>query len=342
MKNNTFKSKLFRSIMFTSVSFIHGCSAAATDSRFQQTSQASASQGYTDSIKALADEAISVVDKGMREFNEKTLPHEAKDLRKQIVRLRDILDIFAHNLAHKIDLWDEVRDGLDDGYTVVGDYKDLFDTDSEAVRAVEAGKQPEYKNPKKLKERRKKVLEWKSIYFADNGLSGKIKALFLSTKELNPSNIINSKRYSSFFWGGVDSQPLSAASPAENARRLIDAQAELATREHHDVLDIKDPSTEKNELIFHDHRKRLRTIAKICNVANSLTAETCNSAAVKEIESLVVDLGEIEDLIITGRHLREDGEKKKAENSYDDAQKLFKKLKKRFEGQDMLAALKSL
>jgi hypothetical protein len=342
MLNNKFRTNVLYSIIAVSTVFAQACSTANLESQLQQSKQYLSTQNYTESIKELAAKAKAVVDQGMSEFNENTLPHQAKDLRKQIVRLRDILDIFPHNFAHELELWDDVRDGLDDGYTVVGDYKDLFDTDADAVRDLEDGKLPEYKNEKKLKDRRKKVLNWKETYFAEGGLSEKIRELFQDIRELDNTNITNSKKYSSFFWGGVPVQPLNSASPAQNARRLIDAQASLATQEHPQVLQIKDPSTHENELLFHDHRKRLRTIAKVCNVANSIVAEACNSSAVKEIENLVVDLGEIEDLIITGRHLEEDGEKKKAEKSYEDAQKKFKKLKKKFEDRDMLAALKIL
>lgn len=299
-------------------------------------------QTYTGAIKDLANKAKGIVDSGIKEFNNETLPHQAKDLRKQIVRLRDILDVYSHNFSHELNLWDDVRDDLDDGYTVVGDFKDLFDTNQEAVRALENGGQPEYKDKKKLNERREKVLAWKKQYFAEGGLSEKIWVLFLDIHELDSNNLVNSKKYSDFFWGGVTAQPLASASPAQNARRLIDAQADLAVHEHPAVLEMKDPSSEKNEIIFHDHRKRLRTIVKVCNVANSLTPETCATDAVKEIESLVVDLGAIEDLIITGRHLEDDGKKNKAEDAYEDAKKKFKKLKSKFEGKNMIEALERL
>jgi|GEM_PF-996495 len=343
MKNNKVAPHRFGSFIALSAIFLaQACSTASLESRLQQSNEFRANTSYTGSITELAYKAKSIVDAGMMEFNEDTLPHEAKELRKQIVRLRDLLDVFPHNFAHELKLWDDVRDGLDDGYTVVGDYKDLFDTNPKAVRELEAGAQPEYKDKKNLNERRTKVLKWKSEYFTEGGVSDQVLLLFTDIRELDASNVINPKKYSSFFWGGVSVQPIATAKPAENARRLIDAQAALATREHPSVLDIKDPTTHKNELLFHDHRKRLRTISKVCNIANALTAESCNSAAMKDIDALVVDLGEIEDLIITGRHLEDDGEKKKAEEAYGDAQKKFNKLKKKCEDKNMLEPLKRI
>ncbi|MEY3902924.1 MAG: hypothetical protein RL189_2230 [Pseudomonadota bacterium] len=330
---------------FSAITFL--CSSAGFSSDFppnlaQQVSDPTQKQNYTSSISKLAIKAKSVVDAGLREFNDATLPHQAKDLRKQIVRLRDILDVFPHNFSRELKLWDDVRDGLDDGYTVVGDYKDLFDTNTDAVKALEEGGQPEYADAKKIASRRKKVLAWKEIYFADGGLAEKIVLLFDDIRELDSENIQPSKKYSDFFWGGVAALPSPRLSPAQNARVLIDAQAEVAAAEHPDVLAIKNPSTEHNELVFHDHRKRLRTIAKVCNVANSLSAETCHADAVKSVEALVVELGEIEDLIITGRHLDEDGKEKKADEAYKKAEKKFSKMKKDYEGRDMLEALSRL
>lgn len=325
-----------------SLFFQAGCSSDSALSSTYQARQVPPGSNYISSIRELAIKAQSVVDAGLGEFNEATLPHQAKDLRKQIVRLRDLLDVFPHNFAHELELWDDVRDGLDDGYTVVGDFKDLFDTNTDAVKALAEGAQPQYADKKKLAARRKKVLAWKETYFAEGGLAEKIVHLFDDIRELDSENVEPSKKYSNFFWGGVAALPSPLLAPAQNARVLIDAQAEVAVAEHPDVLAIKNPSTEHNELVFHDHRKRLRTIAKVCNVANSLTAETCRADAVKAVEALVVELGEIEDLIITGRHLDEDGKGKKAEEAYKKAEKKFSKMKKEYEGKNMLEALSRL
>lgn len=295
-----------------------------------------------DSISALAAKAKSVVDDGLSSFSAETLPHQAKDLRKQIVRLRDILDVFSHHFAHEIKLWDDVRDGLDDGYTVVGAYKDLFDANPQAVDEAKDGKVPSYKNMKKVQKIREEVLSWKQIYFARGGLADQLVELFSNIRELDESNTVHSKKFSDFFWGGVDELPSSRLTAAQNAFLLVQAQADLAVEEHPHILEMKDPTSEKNEIIFHDHRKRLRTIAKVCNVANALTENTCQAAAVKQIESLVIELGEVEDLIITGRHFEEDGKKAKAGEAYQDARKKLKKLKQKFEGVNMLEPLTKL
>lgn len=342
METMTFASQRSVLLLTFCVSLMQGCSGNPVESRVHQTSQVPESQSYTDAIKELADEAKMVVDFGMNEFNENTLPHEAKELRKQIVRLRDLLDVFPHNFAHELKLWDDVREGLDDGYTVIGDYKDLFDANPEARQNLDKGKEPRYANTKKLTDRRKAVLKWKSDYFMFGGLREQIDLLFADIRELDTSSTKNSKKYSAFFWGGVSTQPLTLATPAENARRLIDAQAAMAIQEHSDVLGINDPSTEKNELLFHDHRKRLRTISKVCSVANALNDGTCDSAPLRKIDSLVVDLGDIEDLIITGRNFEDEGRKKKAKDAYEDAQKKFKRLKNKFEGKDMLEPLRHI
>lgn len=293
---------------------------------------------YIIEITQVGLETKAVVDSALSEFDENTLPHEAKDLRKQLVRLRDVIDIFSHNFIHELKLWDNVRDGLDEGYTVIGDYKDLYDANPEAVEAISAGRIPDYSDRSKLKARRKKVLNWKKKYFSKNGLQHDIEALFADIRPLQ-GEIQSSKKFSKFFWGGVNTLPNQTFTPAENARLLIDAQTNLARAEHERVLALKDPTTHAGELIFHDHRKRLRTIVKVCHVANELLSNTCDPEAVEELAKLVSQLGSIEDLIITGRHLEEDGKKSKAQSSYQEAIKRFRKIKEKYQNSDMLEPL---
>lgn len=296
---------------------------------------------YTQQVSAVAEEAKQIVDEALSEFDNSTLPHEAKDLRKQLVTVRDILDVFAHNFAHELDLWDDVRDALDKGYTVIGDYKDLFDAHPDAVEALRQNEKPTYSNSEKLKERRKKVLSWKKKYFAPSGIKDQVETLFANIRPLH-TETQNNRKFSKFFWGGVSELPSEALAPADNAKKLALAQAQLARVEHPMVLNLNDPSSHAGELLFHDHRKRLRTIVKVCHLANKLTPETCNSSATQNLADLVVKLGEIEDLIITGRHLEEDKKNSKAKDMYKKAIKKFNKLKERYAATDMLEPLDQL
>jgi len=296
---------------------------------------------YTALVSQAANTAKATVDEALFEFSSETLPHEAKDLRKQLVTVRDILDVFSHNFLHELELWNEIRDNLDKGYTVIGDYKDLFDADPKAVEAFAQNRTPKYSDSEKLKDRRKKVLKWKEKYFQPSGIKEQIEELFSNIKPLQ-TEPMQSRKFSRFFWGGVTELPSEFLNPAENARILATAQAVLAREEHPEVLNIEDLTSHEGEILFHDHRKRLRTIVKICRLANSFSKDSCEQDAIEKLANLVVKLGDIEDLIITGRHFEEVKKKKKAKEAYESAVKKFKKLKSKYSSADMLEPLDRL
>ena len=70
----------------------------------------------------------------LEELDENTLPHEIKDkrIRKTIGQLRSYLDIFqfVYPIYEDSDPWSLTRKLLDRGYTLLGDFKDLFDIKS--------------------------------------------------------------------------------------------------------------------------------------------------------------------------------------------------------------------
>ena len=330
-------------VIFGSQVFLQHASARDVDGAHMSLSTLEAPRDteYTIQVQQVALEAKTTVDQALSEFNGKTLPHEAKDLRKQLVTLRDILDVFSHNFFHELNLWDDVRKQLDKGYAVIGDYKDLFDANPKAVESVLNNRTPTYPDTDKLKDRRKKVLVWKEEYFKKLGTKAQVEELFSNIKPLNRA-INYSKKYSRFFWGGVTELPSEFLTPAENARKIIDAQSALAQEEHPAFLNIDDLTSHEGEVVFHDHRKRLRTIVKVCHLANRFSHNSCNLDATENLGKLVVKLGEIEDLIITGRHFEEDNKKKKADESYKSAVKKYKKLKNHFELGNMLEPLERL
>lgn len=292
---------------------------------------------YTETIQQVARDAKSVLEQGLQEFNKETLPGEARDLRKQLVRLRDVLDIYSHNFLNQLKLWDDIRDGLDEGYTLIGDFKDLAEVQ---MPSSNSDAKPRKLDEKKVKNQRKLVLKWKEDYFQAGGWSDKVSALFSQIQPLSSSTLTNSKKFSNFFWGGVEALPAAINSPAQNARILLDAQSNRVFDEHNDFLELSNLRKEKNEVVFHDHRKRIRTVTKICNLANAMEEETCRSGAVKSVEKLVARLGEIEDLIVAARQEEEDGKHKKADECYEKAEKLFEELKKDNKKEDLLEPLK--
>jgi hypothetical protein len=332
-------STLAKALLIFSISFVAHATVLVSES--QTLATVHVSDLYTSQVSQTAEHAIAIVDEALTEFDNDTLPHEAKDLRKQLVTVRDMLDVFAHNFAQNFVLWDDVRDALDKGYTVIGNYKDLFDANPDAVEALRQQRTPNYPDAKKVKERRNKVLAWKEQYFRSQGIRHQIKSLFSEISPLQ-RDVRNEVKFSRFFWGGVDNRPSELLSPSENAKLLAQAQGLVAREEHSEFLHLEDPTSHSGELLFHDHRKRLRTIVKICNIANKLKNDTCNTAAMRSLADLVTKLGDIEDLIITGRHFEDDNKNSKAKDAYQSAIKKFTKLKMQFVDGDMLEPLENL
>ena len=88
-------------VIFGSQVFLQHASARDVDGAHMSLSTLEAPRDteYTIQVQQVALEAKTTVDQALSEFNGKTLPHEAKDLRKQLVTLRDILDVFSHNFS---------------------------------------------------------------------------------------------------------------------------------------------------------------------------------------------------------------------------------------------------
>jgi hypothetical protein len=264
-------------------------------------------------------------------------PQDTKELRKRIGEIRDLLDLFAHNFHAERDMLKSMRKILDDGYTVIGDFKDLYDG------AASVGKGTDVNFEKSLFEkRRSKVLRWKNEYFAPNGYSDQLQKLTAATRPLEANLYMDKKDLSRFFWGGVDILPNPALGPAENARLLALAQAQKIYEQAESVKRITNIRKSKNETRFHDFRKRLRAVAKVCNLAIRIKSDSCAKPAVDAILVLVDKPGTIEDLLTGAALLEDEKDSKAASKQFDAAQRAFDKFKAEWSQRDMLEPLKQL
>ena len=100
----------------------------------------------------------------LEDFSHETLPHESKYLRKKVGYLRFYLDLFAFSYASSEgeDLWLDFRKLLDRGYSLLGNYKDLFD-----ILAIpkEKASKDSYKK-ETLKRMNNEILLWKALFEA--------------------------------------------------------------------------------------------------------------------------------------------------------------------------------
>lgn len=326
----------FNVLAVASVALSHCGSLSLT--RSTQLADARMGDPYTRQILSSIKGAQDVFETGLGEFNEDTLPHQAKDFRKQIVSIRDVLDIYSHNFADDLSLWEKVRDDLDLGYTVVGNFKDLYDADA-GIENPDS--KPKYRDKDEVKKRRKVVLKWKTDYFKKDGQKS-LNRLLKVTKPLVAGQIEQNPKFSRFFWGGVEELPSPEMSPSQNARLLAVAIGRRVLGDHQDFLKLSDLGKVENEEIFHDHRKRVRTMVKICNFALGFDPTICVSGAVETLAKASSDMGKVEDLITAGRLKKEQGKDKAAKEFFSKADKEFVDLKAAWSGADPILVIREI
>lgn len=294
-------------------------------------------QPYVRTVIGLLRESQLSMEQELKKVTKDVSPLETKELRKRIGEVRDILDLFAHHFLTDRAGYNLLRNSLDRGYTVVGNFKDLHDG------ATASESEEDLKFDKALTEkRRKKVLKWKDEYLEPEGISERLGKLLTSAAPLLEFANQDKSDLSRFFWGGVDITPDPALEPAQNARRLALAQAEKVFGEAHKITKIDAVSKSKNETQFHDFRKRLRAVTKICNLAIKIKENSCTQSAVDSLLNLVDRLGNIEDLFTGAVILKEEGRSKAADRQLKAAQKSFEELKFEWAKRDLLEPLKRL
>lgn len=296
---------------------------------------------YSELAGQLAPAQMKILIDELQVLNSNTMPHETKDLRKTIVKMRDILDIFSESYRTKksSDLWKIVRKDLDSGHEEFGAFKDLFDSqgleilpdDTEPNSANESKYVKEsditYADKEQVNKLRKALLKWKDSFLE---FKNKDKIMtFLSSPEKPDGKRNNWSDLSKFYWGGLDFAPRSNFSGFENICALLNGQARLTLIDLEETLKIDTPYKIKQEIIFHDFRKRMRTIVKTKNIFEqfSNSQSTCNTSNIDSLEPYVSQFGEIEDLIV-GRKIAEEAKKRKlGEKKKKDILNLWRTLK---------------
>lgn len=268
---------------------------------------------YSGLAKVTLGPALGDLEESIRSLGSESLPHETKDLRKKIVEVRDYLDLFSYSFSFEApyrkqkDAWNFVRDGLDEGYWALGQFKDLFD--SQELPPYFPLDEIRYKNRDLLKKRRKSVLEWKDQFYsqlypilsnprvwADDGFAFS-----------RPDGVL-----SRFYWSKETVRPLARYSGLENLGRLARALLDLAGEEQVQVLKSGSLLFPDNEIIFHDFRKRVRVVIKVSEYFPDLLSSDAEAQDLKsQLKALVSRYGELNDRL-TAYHLAE-GEKKKKE-----------------------------
>lgn len=246
------------------------------------------------------------------QFHDEILPHEAKDVRKDILRVRELIDLFiyAYPFTDEVDPISELRADLDEGYEKIGAFKDLYDSQTPGPAAT-GTVAPEYEDMELVEKRRKKVLDWAEGFLAPEATSFYSK--YLGTASINEIYQRKKKDLAPFLWGGSDLLPDPRLPAREVFRVFLRDLLKQSADEADDVLEIDNLLAGKQEEMFHDFRKRLRVALKIPAYFPEVepTASTALGEAKVILSRAVEEFGTVNDKLVAYHLAEEDGKKNK-------------------------------
>jgi len=271
--------------------------------------EAKAAPSYGELAGQMLCGPLDEIERDLASFTVGTLPHEAKDLRKQLGRFRNRLDLFAfaYPTGPGKDPFLKLRDDIDKGYERMGDFKDLFDAQRIKLAEYDAvadkwskGVRPEavaYADPDRVRSRRDKVLKWKEKLLEPERLA-RYRA-YVCAPDLKNFHERAATDLSRFFWGGGEGiMPQHELSGVDNFRSLA---AELLARALKDYPAVQELRNLEGEIAekFHDFRKRVRSVVKI---ADDIEILPPGSKPAGDLDELMNDLddayGDVNDKIV--------------------------------------------
>lgn len=273
-----------------------------------------------DGVPTIEDGAASI-----GELGEDTLPQDVKAIRKELVRVRDLVDIFSYAYPEQIpveaealgdDLWRVLRDDLDEGYELMGAYKDLADG-----QVLEEGEEPTFEEAE-LVELRTPLLEWARGFEA----RGELYLPYLQAASETEIHDRKNRHMSRFFWVAIDKKPKLDLSGIDNIARLDRELAEASLEELEAINDLKNiVKEEEDEERFHDYRKLLRTVEKVATYFPEIwNGELDHTPFLQVVADNVDLLGDINDLLIGIDKLEDDARDQRADE-VDDMWDAFRK-----------------
>lgn len=294
--------------------------------------------------------AFDEIQRGLTNFNAATLPHEAKELRKQLGRFRNKLDLFAfaYPTGPGKDRFLQLREDLDKGYERMGEFKDLFDAQRIELAAFDAeqqrwsaGVRPEavtYPNSYKVKERRDKVLKWHQKFLEPDRLAGH--RAYVCAPDLKAFHPRPAKDLSRFFWGSEEGlTPRTELGGVDNFRWLAAEMLGRALKDYPAVQALRGLEGE-TAVKFHDFRKRVRAVVRI---AEDIAILPAANRRAKDLDKLMDDLddsfGELNDKIVDLEMAVEAGETAKASRLRTEIAGDWDQLRQWQEDQKVAAAL---
>ena len=252
----------------------------------------------------MSSEILSLKE-GLTILTPNILPHEAKKIRKDVGRFRTYLDLFIH-LYPKYkshDSWEATRELIDDGYEIIGHFKDMFDILGLSKDEVS---EDDYDLPL-LKKRRMKVLIWKKrfeYYFSKEKNLMYLENPLLHTIQLRPTDELPK-----YYWRLVPSAPHPQATFSSQIRLLAWELFGVVQDTYPTLWGIDAILKEENIVKFHDFRKKLRSILNFSSLfPGIILASQSESAPYILLLEFTKKLGKLNDLVLGLHDLESDND----------------------------------
>lgn len=234
----------------------------------------------------------------LQKIGEATLPHEAKPTRKRLSFLRAMLDVFT--FAYPSTDFSRLRADIDEGYAVLGAYKDLFDH-----QGVPAGKA--VYDSAELERAKAPVMRWLAGFF-DRASQHDYDGL-LERPSVDALAARTPKELRKSYWGGVRARPTADEPGYAALSHLVSAQLKWCGREIGTVRRAKDITRGKDRERFHRLRRRTRAAMKVLIVFPDLVPASCAKERTI-IAEFVEHYGKLNDRLVAMDMAREARDKK--------------------------------
>jgi len=289
------KANLFCAIVFVFVAVVAAIPNASN-----------ATLSYGQLAQIMAPPAYHNILQYLPEFNKHTTPGQVETLRRTIRTARDYLDIFVFAYPNisivdesSEDQWKILRNTLDDGYEIIGDFQDLNHSD------VDYSKHEEEK-------RRQVCLDW-IIHFEN--LNGKHNfALVVKSASLGRFFERPSKDLSSFFWGSVQALPSQSLTALQNVALMERSLIQVLASEYPIIITLEKVYKKENYDILHEYRKVVRSVIAVQSefaIMNHTAA--CVKVAVPFLDQLYGQIGNLGNKVFDYQYYSDNGHNGKAD-----------------------------
>jgi hypothetical protein len=228
------------------------------------------------------------VEHALSEVSELTTPKETKQMRKDIGKLKIYLDVFsyAYPAREYVDLLLAYRSVLDDGYEIVGNYKDLYDTGNDGEE-----------NQAEINLKRKLMLNWRESYFQ------LVNTYHIDDYLKSPlADSIHERKKSErpkYYWRIIRFPEEKISDGKAVLQSLLNDMLKVSSKKLNKIMDYGNIVKHKKEENFHDFRKTVRANLKLTkDFFKDMLANTDYEVSYDLVSMAVSKFGELNDKLV--------------------------------------------